>query len=138
MLFTSERAARRRIRFERDLDPGNLTVPDISLMGCNTISGAVEGFSAVATEAKTLNGALNVGLKETLLLVKLEEDEKSLSFDPKERECGDLGLWVLGKFEEKWGFWTPLAMLLTWAIFRLCGNDFLSLSRMYVMGSGFC
>ncbi|KAI3517526.1 hypothetical protein L1887_16741 [Cichorium endivia] len=38
-------AARRRIRLDRDLEPGKLTVPGISLMGCNTISGIVDGFS---------------------------------------------------------------------------------------------
>ena len=58
-LCTSARAARRRIRLERDLEPGNLTVPEISLMGCNTISG---DFSAVETEVETLSAALVVPL----------------------------------------------------------------------------
>lgn len=44
-----------RIRLESDLEPGNFTVPDISLMGFNKISGTFDGFSAVATEAKTLS-----------------------------------------------------------------------------------
>ncbi|KAK9103273.1 hypothetical protein Sjap_020527 [Stephania japonica] len=50
--LTSESAARRRIRFESDFDPGSLTVPEISLMGCNTISVAFNGFSAVEAEAE--------------------------------------------------------------------------------------
>jgi hypothetical protein len=64
-------------------------------MGCNTISGAVDGFSVVATEAKTLNGALNLvieRLKETLLSFKPEEHDNSLSFDPNPTEFGDLGV----------------------------------------------
>jgi len=53
---TSESAASRRIRLDKDLEPGKLTVPEISLMGCNVISGAVEGFSAAigANEARIL------------------------------------------------------------------------------------
>lgn len=42
------------MRFDRDLDPGKLIVPEISLIGWSTISGTVEGFSgAAATEALT-------------------------------------------------------------------------------------
>ncbi|GER57499.1 ubiquitin conjugating enzyme 8 [Striga asiatica] len=52
---TSDRAARSKMRLESDLEPGNLTMPEISRMGCSTISGTVDGFSAVATEAKTIN-----------------------------------------------------------------------------------
>ena len=72
--------------------------------------------------------------KSTLLVVKLEKDEKSVSFDPKERECGDLRLWVFGQLEEKWGFWTPLAMLLTCAI--SLRNEFLSTRLHNLMGFG--
>lgn len=40
---------------DRDLDPGSLTVPEISFMGCSTISGTVECFSVdIATEAEIL------------------------------------------------------------------------------------
>jgi hypothetical protein len=36
------------------LDPGNVIAKEISLMGCNMISGTIDSFSAVATEAETL------------------------------------------------------------------------------------
>lgn len=60
--LTSERAARSKIRLDRDLDPGSFIVPLISLIGCSTISDTAEAFSeVVAIEAETLSavGAQN-------------------------------------------------------------------------------
>lgn len=65
--ITSDRAARSKILLESDFEPGNLTVPEISLMGCSTISGTVDGFSAVATEATTLNWPAFLTVKIELL-----------------------------------------------------------------------
>lgn len=108
---TSERAARRRIRLDRDLDPGKLTVPDISLMGCNTISsGAVEGFSAVATEAEMVREFLRRFWLDGRAIFIIGFS----NFDPKDKKDNgdgdDLGegLWVLERLEVK------LAMLLMW------------------------
>ena len=95
--YTSDRAARSRIRFDSDLDPGNVIVPEISLMGCNTISGTVDGFSAVATEAQTLNvPTLPPPTTLTCLCFKVKDFDEPKNCDPKESELRDLGFWVLG------------------------------------------
>lgn len=81
---------------DSDLEPGNVTTPDISLMGCKTISGAVEGFSAVATEAETLTGvtftvpAVQSGFLRQCF--KPQETEDPLSCDLNEIEETLLGV----------------------------------------------
>lgn len=94
--FTSERAARRRIRLERDLEPGNLTVPDISLMGCSTIS---LGFCAVATDAEILKGDFATLRTESSLDTHKDFAEFwVIFFDPMKIECEKRGtFWVLGR-----------------------------------------
>ena len=87
---TSERAASRRMRLDKDLEPGKLTVPEISLMGCNVISGAVEGFSAAAgaTEAR----ALKTGdCPPTFPLFKDLKFNEKIDFDRNVRVPKDLG-----------------------------------------------
>lgn len=84
---------------ERDLEPGNLTVPEISLMGCKTISGTADGFSAVATEAKTFNGVLAFVKIDSLFEARKYFGELLMTFDPKIKECGEaLRTWGLDRF----------------------------------------
>ena len=79
---------------DRDLEPGNLTVPDISLMGCSTIS---EGFWVVATDAEILKE------EEQDLVVKTESLFKTHKhftdffrfLDPKGSEGRNVGTWGL-------------------------------------------
>lgn len=97
--ITSDRAARSKIRLESDLEPGNLTVPEISLMGCSTISGTVDAFSAVATEAKTFNWLILLTVKiESLFKTHEFFDEFFRFLEPKnnehEVEAEDLALGV--------------------------------------------
>lgn len=114
--ITSERAARRRMRLERDFDPGNLTVPEMSLMGCSTISGAVDGFSAVATEAITLTDLTEK--LESLLETRKQFDELLTFFEPKNIDCEGrlkgLGFRALGR--GNFVVWNLYAKLLTCAI----------------------
>ena len=60
-----------------------MMVPEISLMGCRTISGAVDGFSLVATEAETLNGALTETTELLTALSCFKEKEETLGPDLK-------------------------------------------------------
>ena len=85
IVYTSERAARSRIRFDSDLDPGNMIVPEISLMGCNTIFGGIDSFSAVATEAETQKvPTLPLPTMHTWLCFKVQDFDDPKSCDPKE------------------------------------------------------
>lgn len=76
------------MRLERDLEPGNLTVPEISLIGCSTISGTTDGFSVVGAEATTLNGSRDVAKMDSLLEThkQLGEEVLLLILDPKIKE----------------------------------------------------
>lgn len=76
------------MRLERDLEPGNLTVPEISLMGCSTISGKVDGFPAAVTEAKILKGARLEVKFESLFKAQQYFDELFITLDPKIKEPG--------------------------------------------------
>lgn len=85
---------------DRDLEPGNLTVPEISLIGCSTISGTIDGFSVVAAEATNFNGDRDVVKIDSLLETHKQLGEVFLILDPKIKECGEalktLGLERLG------------------------------------------
>lgn len=106
------------MRLERDFDPGNLTIPEMSFMGCSTISGAVDGFSAVATEAITFTDLFFAAKLESLLETLKQFDELLTSFEAKNTEYA-------GKAEDlefrpvglgKFGIWSLCAKLLTCAI----------------------
>lgn len=77
------------MRLERDLEPGNLTVPEISLIGCSTISGTVDGFSAVATEARTFMGVLPVVKIESLFKIHEYLGDLFTILDPKIKDFGE-------------------------------------------------
>lgn len=81
---------------ERDLEPGNLTVPDISLMGCSTIS---LGFCAVATDAEILKGDFATLKTESFLHTHKDFAELwFIFFDPKKSECEKRRpFWFLGR-----------------------------------------
>lgn len=103
------------MRLESDLDPGNLTVPDISLMGCNTISGTVDGFSAIAADATTCKTPLFFFLtvKMEFLFKSHKYLEELLEFldainNEQEVDAEDLTLEL-----RKWGKLRFFAMLLT-------------------------
>jgi hypothetical protein len=62
-------------------------------MGCKTISGTVDGFSAVAIEAKTFKGStFSLQLPIFLHCFKPKEDPL-MSCDLNEIEDKDLGIW---------------------------------------------
>lgn len=102
---------------ERDFEPGNLTVPDISLMGSSTISW---GFSAVATDAEILKDDFLTTLKtESFLNTPNDFAEIWVTFfDPKKREFETRGPFcVLERLEEfRLRVCIPCAMLLICAI----------------------
>lgn len=110
--ITSESAARSRIRFDRDFDPGSLTVPVISLIGCNTISGTFDGFSAVVTEAEIRWEIRERQSRKTLSLLRQPEPE-NLGSDPNrsEEERGVGSFWVLLPCAGRWPVIRPFAML---------------------------
>lgn len=80
-------------------------------MGCSTISGAVDDFSAAAaTEALTLKTTDE--FPPTLSLLKDFNFGENLKFDPNLTDFEDLDKWVLGKLGHNWVLLTPLFMVL--------------------------
>lgn len=106
------------MRLESDFDPGNLTVPEISLMGCSTISGTVDGFSAVATEAETLNGLL-LTVKIRFLFKTHKDFDELLAFLESRWKEHDVEAEILGREVGNCGTWILCPMLLACAILRI-------------------
>jgi hypothetical protein len=89
---------------DKDFDPGNVILPEISLMGSNTISGTVDGFSAAATEAEAFNTKefplpiSHFSIKTPFLPFKLHDFEEPQRFDLNETDFAELGLWEVDEW----------------------------------------
>ena len=84
---------------ERDFNRGNAMVPEISLMGCNTISGVVDGYSAAATDEEILAiPTLLVPTFHQTCSVKLQtwSFAEPMAWSSKK---SNLKIWVCGKWK---------------------------------------
>ncbi|KAF7826020.1 hypothetical protein G2W53_017184 [Senna tora] len=78
------------MRLDNDFDPGNVMAPEISLMGCKTISDAVHGFSAATMVAEILTSPtledLEINMELPLSRFKTQDFEEPHSCDFSEIE----------------------------------------------------